>query len=139
MNKRGCRFDVQRIEQCYTCSNKCHRFIDWYHENKDWYNAQIEDHVNRFPDRYMKEYIMATKKRRPAAPRMVAVLDGDKLIKIMKRDDIPEAKNPEEYMGKRIIELTGKELEVIMSIRLKRDDLAELKPKATTKKRSTKK
>jgi hypothetical protein len=130
-----CKLDVTRIERCFICPAKCCQFLDWYHDNRDWYDAEVNGYVERYPEKYEKEYVlMETRKKTTPTQKMVAVIDGDTIDAIIPKSSLIASSDADKYKGKRIIELTGKEYEVVVSISLKQKGLREVAAKRGNKK-----
>lgn len=130
-----CAHDPTRIERCLVCTQKCQGFMDWYADNKEYYNNLAEHYTATYPNKYELEVIIMTKKKEEtiSAPvtngKPVAIVDANNTImRVMALTDLKSGKiDPKEYSDKRIIELTGKEYELIISVALKTKQLAKFK------------
>ncbi|MDD2297263.1 MAG: hypothetical protein PHX79_05555 [Sphaerochaetaceae bacterium] len=134
---KRCRIDITRIERCFVCPSKCGDFLNWYNDNKEWYESMVNDYVSRFPEKYQKEYVIMEKQKKQSQPKMVAIVSNDQIEEIIPKNDLTRSSDAERFSGRRIIELTGKEYEVIVSIALKQKTLKE--SMAGTTKRGVKK
>ena len=127
-----CAFNPTRIERCLVCHMKCDAFMAWYRVNKQCYVDLVEDYVTRFPDKYDKEYVIMARKTDTQSPdqsrgKMLAIVDENStIVKIVSRESLSGQGILQGIQGNRLIELTGKEYEVIVSISLKAKELNEL-------------
>ncbi|MDP3013436.1 MAG: hypothetical protein Q8M92_04285 [Candidatus Subteraquimicrobiales bacterium] len=108
--------------------------MEWYTENKTRYLDAVEHYVNRFPDKYYKEIILMPKKKidEPAkiVGKQIAVVTADgQITKVMGLEDVKKIKveNIGDIESCRLIELTGKEYEFIISVAVKQKPLDKIK------------
>ena len=120
---RFCQSNGQpiRMAQCALCpiAHKCSKFLKWHALNKREYTLFVYRHVNKFPDKYsIGGIFMATPKKQEP---MALVFEGDKLIKSFPKSKLINLSQPEltALQGKRILEATSKELELIYKITIK--------------------
>lgn len=120
-----CYFDPVRIERCLACNVHCTNFIGWYHKNKEVYNALIEKHVTSWPDKYEKRIsFMAKQNNNMAGKKQIAAIDSNNTLVFT--GTLEEAKKMDISIleGLRLVELTGKEYQAIVSITFKQMPLS---------------
>lgn len=130
---RKCKLDVMRIERCLICPVKCNEFMLWYKDNKKWYEDKVDYFVSKYPNKYEKEYVIMDTTKKQTQPKMVAIVNNNQIEEIIPKNNLTKSTEAEKYANKRIIELTGKEYDIIVSISLKQKKLTEISGNTASK------
>jgi len=100
----------------------------WHDTHKDEYEAIINKHVTNKPDKYGIGVIIVEKEKKTAdKAKKIMVLDADGHVVAVETMQTIKGSG-DTYKGCRLIELSGKEYEVVMTITIKQKPLDKIKP-----------
>lgn len=100
--------------------------MKWYRENRNKYNQSLQDIVDKFPQKYQIGVVLVmsdTKQPRQKRIRRLMVVQNDKVLDIITQEQLKASDKYIDNVGLRFIQMTGKQYEIVRTVRYRRVDV----------------